>query len=143
MSLLQQFREFIAKENLFSAKDILLLAVSGGVDSVVLCELCQQAGYDFMIAHCNFQLRGKESESDEQFVRSLAAKYNRTVLVKRFETVQYAAAKKVSIQVAARELRYEWFNRETPIVNRESLNTNDSRLTLLLPITSTITLKLF
>ena len=123
MSLFQDFQQFIAKENLFSPKDELLLAVSGGIDSVVLCELCQQAGYDFVIAHCNFQLRGAESERDEQFVRSLGEKYSKQVLVKRFETAQYAATNKVSIQVAARELRYGWFfeilSREASDVSRE------------------------
>ncbi|HNK30161.1 MAG TPA: ATP-binding protein, partial [Ferruginibacter sp.] len=55
MNVLKNFTEFIKKENLFQPTDKLLLAVSGGVDSVVLCELCKQAGYDFVIAHCNFQ----------------------------------------------------------------------------------------
>ena len=109
MSLLQKFQQYIAQENLFSAKDTLLLAVSGGIDSVVLCELCHQAGYDFVIAHCNFQLRAGESERDGQFVRQLGVKYGKQVLVKRFETEAYANANKVSIQVAARELRYAWF----------------------------------
>ena len=124
MSLLQCFREFISKENLFSSKDTLLLAVSGGIDSVVLCELCQQAGYDFIIAHCNFQLRGQESERDEHFVGGLAEKYGKPLLVKKFDTAQYAAANKVSIQVAARELRYTWFfdllDREASGVSREA-----------------------
>ena len=119
MNLFQKFQEFISKENLFSPKDTLLLAVSGGIDSVVLCELCAQAGYHFIIAHCNFQLRGHESERDEDFVRGLAEKYDKPVLVKRFETEQYAAFNKVSIQVAARELRYAWFDRETSGVNDE------------------------
>lgn len=109
MALLQKFQQFIQQENLFSAKDKLLLALSGGIDSVVLCELCQQAGHDFVIAHCNFQLRGEESERDEAFVRNLAKKYGKEVLVRRFDTEQYAKEKKISIQVAARELRYEWF----------------------------------
>jgi tRNA(Ile)-lysidine synthase len=109
MKLKERFEEFIKVNDLFHRKDMLLLAVSGGVDSVVLCELCQQSGYDFIIAHCNFQLRGEESERDEQFVRNLAAKYNAAILVKRFDTAKYAEEKKVSIQVAARELRYEWF----------------------------------
>jgi tRNA(Ile)-lysidine synthase len=110
MHLLQKFTEFIKKENLFQAKDKVLLAVSGGVDSVVLCELSKQVGYHFVIAHCNFQLREDESERDEQFVRELAKKYNVEIFVKKFETEKYAAEHKTSIQVAARELRYEWFS---------------------------------
>ena len=109
MNLLQKFQQFIINENLFLPKDKLLLAVSGGIDSVVLCELCHQAGYDFVVAHCNFQLRGQESVRDEQFVTALGEKYNKQVLVKQFETEKYAIEKKISIQVAARELRYEWF----------------------------------
>ncbi|MBL7703158.1 MAG: tRNA lysidine(34) synthetase TilS [Ferruginibacter sp.] len=116
MSFLEKFKAYIKQpagsfgQNLFHPKDKLLLAVSGGVDSVVLCELCKQAGYDFSIAHCNFQLRGEESERDENFVRSLGGKYNVEVLVKKFETEKYATENKLSIQVAARELRYSWFN---------------------------------
>lgn len=109
MPLLQSFVEYIKNENLFQKKDRLLLAVSGGIDSVVLCELCSQAGFDFEIVHCNFQLRGEESERDEQFVKEFGKKYNVQVWVKKFETEKYAAEKKKSIQVAARELRYEWF----------------------------------
>ncbi|MFZ1329537.1 MAG: tRNA lysidine(34) synthetase TilS [Chitinophagaceae bacterium] len=109
MNLLQQFIEHIKKQHLFSPKDKLLLAVSGGVDSVVLCELCKQAGYDFIIAHCNFKLRGGESERDELFVRELGKKYGVEVLVEQFDTTEYAAENKLSTQEAARELRYKWF----------------------------------
>ena len=109
MSLLQRFVEYIKNENLFQKRDQLLLAVSGGVDSVVLCELCSQTGFNFEIAHCNFQLRGEESERDEAFVQSLGDSYSAKVFIKKFETQKYADEKKVSIQVAARELRYEWF----------------------------------
>lgn len=109
MSLPNQFTAFITKENLFSPKDKLLLAVSGGVDSVVLCELCKQAGYDFLIVHCNFKLRGEESERDKQFVQQLAAKYNVPLALNEFDTETYAQLKKISIQEAARELRYSWF----------------------------------
>jgi len=109
MNLLQRFREFIHQQNLFHPKDKLVLAVSGGVDSVVLCELCSQAGYDFTIAHCNFQLRGKESERDENFVKDLGNKYGVKVLIKRFNTDAYAEEKKIGIQEAARDLRYDWF----------------------------------
>lgn len=109
MDLLHAFKDFITKEHLFSPGDRLLLAVSGGLDSVVLCELCHQTGLDFSIAHCNFQLRGAESDRDEQFVRQLATRYNKEIFVRHFDTDAYAAGKKISIQVAARELRYAWF----------------------------------
>src|SRR5436305_7272531 len=109
MQLLQKFTDFIKTENLFQQKDKLILAVSGGVDSVVLCELCKQTGYDFVIAHCNFQLRGDESERDEKFVTELAKKYGVEIFVKQFNTEEYAKERSVSIQVAARELRYGWF----------------------------------
>ena len=110
MNLLQRYQQFVKKENLFSPKDKLLLAVSGGVDSVVLCELCKQAGFDFEIVHCNFQLRGEESERDEKFVRKLGEKYKVEVKVKKFDTERFAEENKMSIQEAARVLRYEWFD---------------------------------
>ncbi len=62
MNLIDSFKNFIHSQNLFTSKDKLLVAVSGGIDSVVLCELCKQSGYDFAIAHCNFQLREEDSE---------------------------------------------------------------------------------
>ena len=110
MNLPERYISVIKKQHLFSPKDKLLLAVSGGVDSVVLCELCKQAGYTFIIAHCNFQLRGEESERDERFVRELGKRYGVEVLVKKFDTENYAAQKKISIQEAARDLRYSWFD---------------------------------
>lgn len=109
MDLLLQFQNAVKQQNLFSSKDRLLLAVSGGVDSVVLCELCKQGSYDFVIAHCNFNLRGEESKRDEQFVRELAKQYGVGVFVQQFDTNKYAAENKLSIQEAARELRYTWF----------------------------------
>lgn len=109
MNLQERFIQHLRHLPFIQQKQKQLLAVSGGVDSVVLCDLMFVAKYDFVIAHCNFQLRGAESESDEQFVRSLGKKYNKEVLVKRFDTEKHAAENKVSIQVAARELRYNWF----------------------------------
>jgi len=109
MDLLKSFESFIKTENLFQPKDKLIIAVSGGVDSIVLCELCHQAGFDFRIAHCNFQLRGEESDKDEQFVKSLSNKYGVEVFVKSFETEKYALKNRIGIQEAARSLRYEWF----------------------------------
>ncbi|HCL05736.1 MAG TPA: tRNA lysidine(34) synthetase TilS [Chitinophagaceae bacterium] len=87
----------------------LLLAVSGGVDSVVLTDVVAQSGIDFSILHCNFQLRGAESERDEQFVRSLATRYGKEVLVKKFDTESIVAERKSAVQEVARDLRYEWF----------------------------------
>lgn len=109
-TLLQSFEAYIEKEKLFQKNDTLLVTVSGGVDSVVLCELCRLAGYKFVIAHCNFHLRDEESNRDEHFVKELAARYGVEVFVKDFEAETYALQNGVSIQVAARELRYAWFN---------------------------------
>ena len=109
MSLLQQYVDYIHRNNLFTSKDKLLLAVSGGIDSVVLCELCKQAGYDFGIAHCNFQLRDADSDRDEKFVAAIAGKYNVALHTTRFETKKIATEKKLSTQETARMLRYEWF----------------------------------
>ncbi len=109
MNLLEKFKDYIKHQHLFQSKDKLLLAVSGGVDSIVLCELCKQAGYDFAIAHCNFQLRGEESERDEKFVRALAEKYGVEIFVEKFDTNSNAVQEKKSIEETARNLRYRWF----------------------------------
>ncbi|HWB93287.1 MAG TPA: tRNA lysidine(34) synthetase TilS, partial [Puia sp.] len=109
MDLVSAFQEYISKEGLFSPRDRLLLAVSGGLDSVVLCDLCKRSGYDFVIAHCNFGLRGAESQRDEAFVRELGGRYGCEVVVRHFDTAAYVVERKVSVQVAARELRYAWF----------------------------------
>lgn len=110
MDLVREFKEAVKHKDLFTKKDRLLIAVSGGVDSIVLTALCYQAGYPFIIAHCNFKLRGEESERDEKFVRSLADKYNVQLVIKDFQTDQYASDHVLSIQEAARILRYQWFN---------------------------------
>ena len=107
--MLQRFQQYIKDEDLFQTNEQLLLAVSGGVDSVVLCELCKRSGFQFSIAHCNFQLRGKESDEDESFVKQLAESYAVKYFSKKFETTGYAENKKTGIQEAARDLRYEWF----------------------------------
>ncbi len=111
MNLLKDFQEHY-KRNLstfFPANNKFILAVSGGVDSVVLVDLFTKTNLDFVIAHCNFKLRGEESERDENFVKALAAKHSKEIFVKHFDTKTYADEHKISIQVAARDLRYNWF----------------------------------
>lgn len=107
--MLERFKEYILKENLFQPDDKILLGVSGGIDSVVMADLIYHAGFKFAIAHCNFRLRGKEADEDEKFVRKLAARYGVEYYLKRFTTNEYARENRLSIQMAARDLRYEWF----------------------------------
>ena len=107
-NLLTEFQESLQKLGI-AKKDRLLLAVSGGLDSVVLTSLSMMSELEFAMAHVNFQLRGAESERDEAFVRQLADKYQKPFFVKKFDTMAYAESEKSSIQVTARNLRYEWF----------------------------------
>ncbi|HVI43782.1 MAG TPA: tRNA lysidine(34) synthetase TilS [Chitinophaga sp.] len=106
--LITQFKEYIAQQKLYDPSQRVLLAVSGGVDSVVMLHLFKEAGFQAGIAHCNFQLRDQESERDEQFVKDLAARLELPLHTVRFDTNEYTARHNVSIQVAARELRYNW-----------------------------------
>jgi tRNA(Ile)-lysidine synthase len=109
--MLQAFIENIKKQKLVDPSSKILLTVSGGIDSVVLAALFHEAALNFGIAHCNFQLRGKESEQDEDFVEKLAEKYNVPFHSVAFETDDFAKENKLSIQVAARTLRYQWFEK--------------------------------
>lgn len=104
-----EFIKFLEDNKLAEKTSCVLLAVSGGIDSVVMADLFHRAGYHFSIAHANFQLRGEESGRDEQFVRELAEKYRVEFFTRDFDTIKYSRKNKVSIQVAARELRYTWF----------------------------------
>lgn len=111
MHLINNFNNHWKKQfsQLLGPSSRLLVTVSGGLDSVVLLDLLSKSGHDLVIAHCNFGLRGEESERDEKFVRELAAKYEKEILVERFDTKNFAATNKVSTQEAARTLRYNWF----------------------------------
>ena len=93
----------------YCTKNKLILALSGGIDSMVLSDMLLKAHADFVLAHCNFHLRGEESDGDEQFVRDYAERNGLTIYVKQFDTLNYAEEHKLSIEMAARELRYAWF----------------------------------
>ena len=110
LNLPERYADFIKTHSLWHAGDHLLIAVSGGLDSITLADLCHKAGQGFSIAHCNFSLRGTESERDEAFVAALAAKMKVNFYCKKFNTEAFAGENKLSIQVAARTLRYKWFN---------------------------------
>ena len=107
--MINRYTAFIKSKYLFKKTDRILLAVSAGIDSVVMADLFHQAGFNFGIAHCNFGLRGKESDGDETFTQKLARQYKVPFFTTRFNTSEFASSRKISIQMAARELRYTWF----------------------------------
>ena len=109
--MLALFRQYIDGQHLFSTEQEVLLAVSGGRDSVAMADLMQRAGYRFAIAHCNFHLRPADCDRDQQFVCQLAQQYHVPFLTVDFDTNAYASVNGYSIEEAARLLRYEWFAR--------------------------------
>lgn len=109
--MLDRFLEFIKEKQLFCTHEKVLLAVSGGIDSMVLLHLFEKSGYDYGIVHCNFQLRGDESEQDERFVRQQVLIHGVPSFFARFETEEFARLNGISIEMAARDLRYEFFEK--------------------------------
>ena len=107
--MIEEFNKYIFLNNLIKQGDKILLAVSGGIDSMVMAHLFLRRNHKEGIAHCNFSLRGQESDKDEELVRQFAADNNIPFYTIRFETKAYAKRNKLSIQMAARELRYNWF----------------------------------
>ena len=107
--MLALFQEHIAQQKLFQKEERILLAFSAGIDSVVLAELLLASKFQIGIAHVNFQLRGNESDENENFAKAFAAKHNLAFYSIRFDTEAFAAQEKISIQMAARKLRYDWF----------------------------------
>ena len=103
-----RFKAFINDQALFGPNDVVLLAVSGGLDSAVLAHLFVQSGYTFAIAHANFGLRGAASDEDERWVAALAERYQAPLHSRRFATKDYAHEHGLSTQIAARRLRYAW-----------------------------------
>jgi len=109
--MLRKLIRHIEKEELFKRSEKLLVAVSGGLDSVVLLHFLYKMEVNCVVAHCNFKLRDKDSDRDEIFVKDLAEKYNFPVHTIAFETAEYAKEKGISIEMAARDLRYDWFEK--------------------------------
>ena len=105
----QQVLQYIKAKKLFTERDKILVAVSGGADSVALLRILHAARFRCEAAHCNFHLRGAESDRDEEFVRSLCKQCGIALHTAHFDTSRYAAEKHLSIEMAARELRYRWF----------------------------------
>lgn len=107
--MIDQFKAYINRCNLLAEGEKVILALSGGIDSMVLADLLQKTQVQFVAAHCNFHLRDVESDGDDWFVRKFAEKRGIQCFVKHFETEKYAANHGISIEMAARELRYTWF----------------------------------
>jgi tRNA(Ile)-lysidine synthase len=105
----ERFRQFISEQRLFQSEDKIIIGVSGGIDSVALVHLFSMHSYNFAIAHCNFGLRGDDSDGDENFVKNLAENYKVPFYSIRFETSTFAKQHKISIQMSARKLRFDWF----------------------------------
>ena len=107
--MLEEFLKYIEQNSLFDTQHKILLAVSGGIDSAVMADLFSRSDFEFALVHCNFCLRGDESDLDEAFVKALAKNYNVPFYSKKFDTEGYAKSKGISTQMAARDIRYEWF----------------------------------
>ena len=108
--MLNQFQNLLQINFPFLTGKKLLLAISGGIDSMVLLHLFQQSEFSIAMAHCNFQLRNLESDADEEFVNSYAEQNKIPCFTTKFDTINYSEIHKLSTQVAARNLRYNWFN---------------------------------
>ncbi|MBL0047359.1 MAG: tRNA lysidine(34) synthetase TilS [Bacteroidetes bacterium] len=107
----KQFLNFIYQKKLFSKKDLILLTLSGGIDSIVLFDLLLKLKIRLTVAHCNFGMRGAESDEDEKFVKQLCLSNKIVCYTQKFNTPAFAEKMGISTQMAARELRYEWFEK--------------------------------
>ncbi len=138
--MLSQFQAFIYQQPIsLRLQSQVLLTVSGGLDSMVMLDLFVKLGIDVGIAHCNFQLRGAESDGDQQLVEDYAIKNNIPIYIERFETKKYAKANGVSTQMAARDLRYAWFEKIRAVHHYDCIATahhqDDNLETILLNLT--------
>jgi tRNA(Ile)-lysidine synthase len=137
--MFDEFLNYIQKNNLFNRENRLLLAVSGGIDSMVMTHLFLKLGTNTGIAHCNFCLRGIESDKDEELVRKFSDENRIPFYSIRFKTKEYAVSKRISVQMAARELRYKWFEKIREENNFDFIavahNLNDNIETMLINLT--------
>jgi tRNA(Ile)-lysidine synthase len=109
--MFDRFLHQLAKNHLFEPNQKVLLALSGGIDSMVLLHLFEKSGFDYGIVHCNFQLRGDESDGDEEFVKRQVLIHGVQSFFQTFDTEEYAKMNGISIEMAARDLRYEYFEK--------------------------------
>ncbi len=109
--MITQIQEYITHHKLFSKQSKVLIGLSGGPDSMVLTHVLMQLGYNCMAAHCNFHLRGKDSKKDAEFVSKWCNENDIPLFTTDFDTTEYAISNKISIEMAARELRYNWFEK--------------------------------
>jgi len=139
LNMLNEFKQFINKNNLIKPGDRILLAVSGGIDSMVMTHLFLQLSNEIGIAHCNFSLRGRESDKDEEMVLKYASDNDISFYSKRFDTKTFAKENGLSVQMAARELRYKWFEEIRNDNNYDTIavahNLSDNIETLLINLT--------
>jgi tRNA(Ile)-lysidine synthase len=137
--MFDEFLNYIQKNNLFDRDQRILLAVSGGIDSMVMTHLFLKLGTNTGIAHCNFCLRNTESDHDEELVKKFAGENRIPFYSIRFKTKEYAVNKGISVQMAARELRYDWFEKIREENNFDFIaaahNLNDNIETLLINLT--------
>ena len=137
--MLKKVNQYIESNSLFSNSDKLVLALSGGIDSICLLDVLVKLGYDIVIAHCNFSLRGKESDKDQKFVLDIAKKYNIKTYTRNFNTLDYSAKNKISIQMAARDQRYLYFEEVRVLSNSKYIiighNSNDNIETFFINLT--------
>ncbi|MBO5618383.1 MAG: tRNA lysidine(34) synthetase TilS [Paludibacteraceae bacterium] len=108
--MLHRVNTYIRQHGLLHKGQPVLVCVSGGADSIALLDVLHRSGYECVAAHCNFHLRGEESNRDEEFVRQICEQMQVRLHVKEFDTISYAKTKSISIEMAARELRYQWFD---------------------------------
>jgi tRNA(Ile)-lysidine synthase len=139
--MLRRVQKYIRENDLLKREDKVLVCVSGGADSMALLDVLCRGGYECIVAHCNFHLRGEESNRDEVFVRLECEKRKKNndrleIRVKEFNTSSYAKMHGISIEMAARELRYTWFSELATEENCQAIavahHQNDQAETVLL-----------